>query len=184
MEFSLKPVFVGWTTFLAQLPLQLFLTAFCAIFFGIATAALFNSFEGDFDPGNFLASPGFAAFGLLAFVGVPLAILIGKKMNYARTEYRFYKDHLEFEEGFLAVKKKEIRYSDVKEITLRKGVLQRMCGLGTVYLATMATGSSPDSQPFSNLAGGSASASGISIRDVRDSDAVYDKLRTLISPRP
>jgi len=57
-------------------------------------------------------------------------------MNYARAEYRFFDDHLELEEGFFSVNKKEIRYSDVKEITLHKGFFQRMCGLGTIYLAT------------------------------------------------
>jgi hypothetical protein len=34
MKFSLKPVFIGWITLLAQLPLQLFFTLWCGGFFG------------------------------------------------------------------------------------------------------------------------------------------------------
>ncbi len=179
MEFSLKPVYVGWTTVLAQLPLQLFLTVFSTFFFGMIVTAIITA--GDFEPQDIFMGPGLL-FGALAFFGVPLIICIGKKMNYARTEYRFYKDHLEFEEGFLTIRKKEIRYADVKEITMRRGVLQRLYGLGTIYLATMATGTSSDSQPFSNIAIGSVSSSGVSVRDVRDPEAAYEKIRRIVSP--
>jgi membrane protein YdbS with pleckstrin-like domain len=180
MEFSLKPVFVGMTTLLAQLPLQLFLTVFTAFFLGFPLTALATG--GDFEPQDVFLGPFFMLFGALAFFGVPSLIYLGKKLNYQRTEYRFHKDHLEFEEGFLTIRKKEIRYADVKEITLRRGVLQQPYGLGTIYLATMATGTSPDSQPFSNLAIGSASSSGVSIRDVRDPEAVYEKIRRIVNP--
>jgi len=180
MEFSLKPVFIGWTTLLAQLPLQLFLTVFSAFFFGLIATALLSG--GDFEPEDLFLGPAFMLSGALAFFGVPLIICLGKKLNYARTEYRFHKDHLEFEEGFLAIRKKEIRYADVKEITLRKGVLQRPYGLGTIYLATMATGSSSESQPFSAISIGSVSSSGISVRDVRDPDTAYEKIRRIVNP--
>jgi len=41
-----------------------------------------------------------------------------------------------------------IKYRDVKEVTLRKGIFQRIYGLGTIYLATLATGSSGSANPF------------------------------------
>jgi membrane protein YdbS with pleckstrin-like domain len=68
---------------------------------------------------------------------------VGKKLNYARTEYRFHEDRLEFEEGFFNINKKVIKYKNVSEVTLHKGLLQRIYGLGTIYLATLATGSGP-----------------------------------------
>jgi uncharacterized membrane protein YdbT with pleckstrin-like domain len=181
MNFSLKPVFIGWITLLAQLPLQLFLTFWAALFFGGITSALLLNFEDDFDAGTFFGGAPFRFFGALAFFGIPLVIYFGKKLNYARTEYRFFDDRLEFEEGFFTIRKKEIRYRDVKEITLRKGVFQRLYGLGTIYLATLATGSSSDSQPFSNLGMGSVSASGISVRDIRDPDQAYEKIRRIVN---
>ena len=88
----------------------------------------------------------FIFFGGLAFFGVPAVAYIGKKLNYSRTEYRFFADHLEFEEGFFSINKKVINFRDVKEVTLRKGILQRIYGLGTIYLATLATGSSQQFQ--------------------------------------
>ena len=182
MNFSLKPVFIGWITLLVQLPLQLFLTFWAALFFGGITSALFIGFPDDFDASTFFTSPPFAFFGALAFFGVPFVAYFGKKMNYARAEYRFFDAHLELEEGFFSVNKKEIRYSDVKEITLHKGFFQRMCGLGTIYLATLATGSSPESNAFSTLGFGNVSASVVGIRDIRDPDREYERIRAVVNP--
>lgn len=182
MRFSLKPVFVGWALLLTQLPLQLFLTFWSALFFGgIATVVLSLLSDGMQDGPTFM--PGvFALFGGLAFFSVPAIIYFGKKLNYRNTEYRFFDDRLEFEEGFLTMSKKVIRYADVKEVTLRKGVLQRACGLGSVYLATLATGGAPASNPFSALTFTNVSASGIVVRDTKEPDAAYEKIRALVNP--
>jgi uncharacterized membrane protein YdbT with pleckstrin-like domain len=182
MKFSLKPVFIGWIALLAQLPLQLFLTFWAALFFGGITTALFTGFSDDFDASTFFSGPLFLFFGALAFFGVPLIAYFGKKVNYARAEYRFFDDHLELEEGFFSVNRKEVRYADVEEITLHKGFFQRMCGLGTIYLATLATGSSPQSNSFSSLGFGNVSASGVSVRDVRDPDREYERIRAVVNP--
>ena len=182
MEFSLKPVFIGWTTLLAQLPLQLFLTLWSALFFGGITTALLTSFEGDFEAGTFFTSSPFLFFGALAFAGVPFLAYVGKKVNYSRAEYRFYGDHLELEEGFFSVNRKEVRYADIKEITLHKGFLQNMNGLGSIYLATLATGSTPGTGAFQAFGFGNVSASGAVVRDVADPDQAYDKIRRIVKP--
>ena len=184
MKFSLKPVIIGWITLLVQLPLQLFLTVWAALFFGGITQALVSlaADNGDFDAGEFFTGPGILFFGALAFFGVPLIAYFGKKVNYARAEYRFFDDHLELEEGFFSVNRKEVRYADVKEITLHKGFLQRMRGLGTIYLATLATGSSPQSNSFSSFGFGNVSASGVSVRDIRDPDREYERIRAVVNP--
>jgi hypothetical protein len=83
MTFSLRPVFVGWITLVAQVPLQLFFTLWCGGFFG-GLAMSFRIFPKD------SWSP-FLFFGGLAFFGIPLVIYIGKKLNYARTEYKFHR---------------------------------------------------------------------------------------------
>jgi hypothetical protein len=92
MKFSLKPVFIGWITLLTQLPLQLFLTLWCGGFFG-GLGKSFGIFPKD-------SQAPFIFIGALAFFGIPLAVYIVKKLNYTRTEYKFFDDHLEFEEGF------------------------------------------------------------------------------------
>jgi uncharacterized membrane protein YdbT with pleckstrin-like domain len=170
MNFSLKPVFVGWIALLAQLPLQLFFTIWAGGFFGGFSSFVFP--KGDWTP--------FLFFGGAAFFGIPLVAYFGKKLNYMRTEYRFFNDRLEFEEGFFSRNSKVVKFRDVKEVTLRQGILQRMVGLGTIYLATLATGSGPRNNPFFSLGFGNVSASGIAVRDVRSPTEIYDKIRKLV----
>jgi hypothetical protein len=110
----------------------------------------------------------------------PIIAYVGKKLNYDRTEYRFYPDRLEFDEGFLTVNKKVIMFRDVKETSLRKGILQRIYGLGSIYLATLATGSTGTANPFVTLGFGNVSASGIIVRDISDPDGTFEKVRQLV----
>lgn len=174
MNFSIKPVFVGWIALATQLPLQLFLTVWAGGFFGGFSSFLFP--RGSWVP--------FVFFGCVAFFGIPLVSYFGKKLNYGRTEYRFYGDRLEFEEGFFSRNRKVVKYRDVKEVTLREGILQRSVGLGTVYLATLATGSGPRNNPFLSLGFGNVSASGIGVRDVQSPVEIYDKIRKLVDAAP
>jgi uncharacterized membrane protein YdbT with pleckstrin-like domain len=172
VKLSVKPVFVGWINLLAQLPLQLFFTVWSGGFFGgLGTA--FGIFPQD-------SRVPFIVCGALAFFGVPIVAYVGKKLNYSRTEYRFYADRLEFDEGFFSINKKVIKFRDVRETTLRKGVLQRACGLGSIYLATLATGSAGNSNPFVALGFGNVSASGVIVRDISYPDEIYEKVRQLI----
>ncbi|HEY1709422.1 MAG TPA: PH domain-containing protein [Rhizomicrobium sp.] len=168
MNYSLRPVFIGWIVLVTQLPLQLFFTIWCGGFFGGMTSELLPH-----------SSLPFLFFGALAFVGFPTVIYVGKKLNYSRTIYKFYDDRLEFEEGFFTLNKKVIRYRDVKEITLHKGLFQRIYGLGSIYLATLATGSSRSNNLFAALGFGNVSSSGVTVRDVANPDEAYDKIRRL-----
>jgi membrane protein YdbS with pleckstrin-like domain len=172
-EFTLRPVFVSWIALLVQLPFQLFFTLWSGIFFG----GMLSSFAGIHGRMPFIL------FGALAFIGVPLVAYVGKKLNYARTEYRFYADRVEFDEGFFAINRKIIKFADVKEVTLRKGILQRTCELGTIYLATLATGSSPYSNPFGVLGFGNVSASGVNVRDIPNPDDAYERIQKLVDAR-
>ena len=172
MLFSLKPVFIGWVTFLIQLPIQFFLTFWSGGFFGS-----FLFMTGLFAKDSHLP---FILFGSIAFLGVPLTAYIGKKYSYRQTEYKFYEDRIEFEEGFLTTNKKTIRYKDIREVTLRRGVFQKMYGLGSIYLATLATGTSSGPNPFLTLGFRSVSASGVVIRDIAESEEYYQKIKTII----
>jgi uncharacterized membrane protein YdbT with pleckstrin-like domain len=170
--FSVRPVFIGWITFLMQLPIQLFFTIWAGGFFGGMSQVFLPVPRQSHAP--------FIVFGALGFFGVPIVAYFGKQLNYSRTEYRFVPDRLEFEEGFFSINKKVINFRNVKEVTLRKGIFQRIYGLGTIYLATLATGSTPRSNPFVALGFGNVSASGINVRDVRDPDQMYEKIRRMV----
>ena len=164
--FSLRPLFVGWATLTALLPFALFF----ALWFGVLFRNLFNIS---------LLAPGGLAFLLLLGLGY-----VAKKLNYSRTEYRFYDDRLEFDEGFFALNRKTIDYRDVREITLHKGFVQRTCGLGTIYLGTITTGtSSPNLNPFLAFGFASASASGVALLDIPHPDSAFEKIRRLVNPR-
>ncbi len=164
------PHFVGWIALLTALPLQLFMTVWAGGFFGGMSRAVLG-LHGDMP---------FVVFGGLAFRGVPCFAYFGKRLNYNRTVYSFYDDHVAFEEGFFSHNKKIIKYRDVVEVTLRKGLLQRSVGLGTIYLGTVATGSNQQFNPFYAIGFGNISASGVGIRDIRDPDAAFDRIRTLV----
>jgi uncharacterized membrane protein YdbT with pleckstrin-like domain len=170
--FTVRPVFIGWIALLAQTPLQLFFTFWCGGFFGGITRG-----SGLFEQGSWAP---FLLFGGIAFFGLPAVTYFGKKLNYSRTEYRFFDDRLEFEEGFFSINKKVILFRDVKEVTLRKGVFQRLYGLGTIYLATLATGSTPGANAFAALGFGNISASGVNVRDITDPDRTFDRIRQLV----
>jgi len=170
--FSVRPVFVGWITFLYQLPFQLFFTIWSGAFFGSITSS-FHVF-----PKN--SSIPFVLFGGIAFLGFPLVAYFGKKLNYARTEYKFSEDKLEFEEGFFNVTEKVIKFRDVKEVTLRKNIFQRMYDLGTIYLATDATGSSTRTNVFGALGFGNISASGVGVCDIPNPDETFEKVRRIV----
>jgi membrane protein YdbS with pleckstrin-like domain len=172
VKLSIRPVFVGWITLLCQLPLQLFFTFWSALFFG----GMFSSF-GLLPKDSWIA---FYGIGTIAFFGIPIVAYVGKKLNYSRTEYRFYLDRLEFDEGFFSLNKKVIKFRDVKETTLRQGILQRTYGLGSIYLATLATGSTRNTNPFVALGFGNVSASGVIVRDINDPDVTFEKVRQLV----
>ncbi|HET6839009.1 MAG TPA: PH domain-containing protein [Bradyrhizobium sp.] len=164
-------MFIGWITLLTQLPLQLFFTVWCAGFIGgIAMST-----------GLFPKSwPITYVIGAVAFFAIPIIAYVGKKLNYSRTEYRFYPDRLEFDEGFFSINKKVIMFRDVKETSLRRGILQRIYGLGSIYLATLATGSTRNTNPFVALGFGNVSASGIIVRDIGDPDSTFEQVRQLV----
>jgi len=169
---TLKPVFVGWITFVSLLPLQLFFTFWCGIFFGVPIQWL-----GLVRGNGWL---GFAVPGGLAFVALPVVLYFGKKLNYSRTVYRVFRDRLEIDEGFFAVSRKTVELREVKEVTLNKGILQRMCGLGSIYLATAATGAFPRASSFGAFGFGNVTASGVTLRDVQNPDDAFESMRAIV----
>lgn len=111
----------------------------------------------------------FVFFACLFFFGIPLLAFTAKKRTYAKTEYRFYGNRLEYAEGFWTVENKTIKYDKITETAMRRGILQRKYGLGTIFLATPATG-------FQH----GKSMSGIRIHDIEEPEKVYDAVQHLI----
>lgn len=163
--FKLKPKFLAMLTILTIIPLHLFLTIWATIFFGglgmIAVRAVGMGFP------DWLT---FAVFGGLFFFLFPILVYVIKKKSYSKTEYRFFSDRMEYYEGFFSIEEKAIKYKNVTEVYLRKGVFQKMYGLGTIVLSTPATGTR----------GASRARSGISVVDIENPDEVYSKIKELV----
>jgi uncharacterized membrane protein YdbT with pleckstrin-like domain len=126
-----------------------------------------------------VANP-FLIIGLAVLVLFPIITLAVKWLNYQNTVYRVYPDRLEIEEGFLTQHRKEIRLASVRETNLRRSVLQRLVGLGSVYLATQATGHGQWWQASAILGGTSTFGSGAMLMDLADSEAAYQDVRALV----
>lgn len=160
----LRPRFIGWVTALSLLPIQLFFTVwaggFLGIFGGLAVKHLGLPLPA-WLPAVF--------FSCIFFFGMPLLPYTAKKRTYAQTEYRFFRDRLEYAEGFWTVENKTIKYDRITETSMRRGIVQRRYGLGTIFLATPATGFSQG-----------RSMSGIRISDVEEPEKVYDEIQKLM----
>jgi membrane protein YdbS with pleckstrin-like domain len=163
-KLVLRPVFVPWVTLVSVIPVQIFFTIWGGIFFGGFSIPLFHFL--------FHKDPGFAPFiifALLFFFGLPVLVYFVKKKTYEKTTYTFYNDHLEYYEGFWTLEKKSINYSLITEISLRRGIIQKRYGLGSIVLSTPATGYSRG-----------RARSGIVIMDIPKSEYIYKVLKNII----
>ena len=165
-NFTLRPVFIPWVTVLSVLPIQIFMTIWGGLFFGgFATVGL-----GAVEIGLPKWAP-FVICGGVFFFAIPFLVYFAKKKTYAKTEYRFFNSKLDYFEGFFTVEEKTIDYKNVTEVNLRKGIVQKMYGLGTIILSTPATGYTR------------ASRSGILVADIKNPDSVYRQVKDLIMRR-
>jgi membrane protein YdbS with pleckstrin-like domain len=161
-----RPVFIPWVAVAGILPLQIFMTIWGAGFFGgfgmFAVQALGLNLPSWFT---------FVFFGALFFFGLPVLIYFAGKRTCAETEYRFYPDRLEYAEGFWTAEQKSIKYRDIKEVHLRRGVVQRKYDLGTIQLSTASA---------SIMQSSNRSFSGILVHDIPNAQEVYQKIKELI----
>lgn len=162
---SYRPVFVPKVTFLTVLPFGLFFGLWCGGFLGIPGAMLGVIAFDNPALGISLAVVG----GLIGLFGMPMLFYVAKQRTYARTEYRFYRDRLEYAEGFWTAEQKTIPLDRISEVSLRIGVIQKQYNLGTIYLATPATG-----------AGEGQSRSGIRLTDIPEPEQVYKDIKALL----
>jgi hypothetical protein len=166
-----RPRLVFWTAILRQLPLQLFLTMWSSLFFGGMLSAfsflvltVSRNGDGDGDIVRALLS-GPASIGAIAFFAVPIITIGLKYMNYRNTRDDRY---VAVEEGCWTVQSKRILIEDVREVTLRRGLLQRASGVGSVYLASHVQGGSWGWRGSAMFGATSLFGSGVMLMDLRD----------------
>lgn len=61
-----------------------------------------------------------------------------QKMQYEHISYKFYETYMVYEDDFLNQHKKNILYSNVKEVEIRRTVWDRILGMGVIVIYTNA----------------------------------------------
>ncbi len=163
--FTAKPVFIPIVTIISFIPIQLFMTVWGSVFFGVFGVFAIKALKL-----NIPVYYSFIIFGFIFFLGIPFLVYFVKKRTYEKTEYRFYKTKMEYYEGFFNLEEKTIQYKNITEVYLRRGIIQKQFNLGTIYLATPATGMTT-----------SRARSGIAIMDIENPEDVYKKVKELIN---
>jgi len=153
----LKPKLVIWLVIARYFIMQINLTVVGGAFGGVLI--FFHQL--------YLGSPNitwqpFFYSALFFFLAVPIAAIFIYKRTYDLTRYVFYPDHVEYYEGFWQVNRKIVNYKSISEVDLRKSMVQRLYGLGSVYVLVPSL---------------SGKFSGIIIADIKHPEKVYQFLQ-------
>ncbi|MBR5227395.1 MAG: PH domain-containing protein [Clostridia bacterium] len=117
---------------------------------------------------------------LIAFAAVLVISLIKTfidKLQYDKLEYKFYTDYIEYKDGFVNKEEKELKYKYVREITMSRGIIERIFGLGTINIFTNASSGYYNGR---NNHGGMNTRNGIHIHCVANVNEEYRKIRQII----
>lgn len=161
---TLTPVFVPWLALASAVPLQVFLSFWGALVIG--TFVMFGLVALNPDLPRWVP---YVICGAVLFLGIPVAVAIARMKAYSRTRYTFHADRLHYYAGIFSAEERSIAYENITEVTLRRGPLQKFCGLGTIVLSTPATTSN------------GTHARRIRISDVPDAESVYRQIKALIA---
>ena len=137
-------------------------------FIGNSFLWLFLSIWG-FSLGS-IAFDGSASFGLftvvfLFFVTLFIGLFL-RRASLKKTEYKFYADRVEYYEGFLVKNRKTINYDRISNVGQRKGILEGLFGLGTIFVDT---------------AGYSHQGHELSIHYLDNPDQIYDWITRVVA---
>lgn len=81
-----------------------------------------------------------AIFFIIIFALKFFIDLILKIMQYNRISYTFYSDNLTYEDTFLNQQRKVIKYENIKEVEVRRTIIDRIMGFGIIIISTNAEG--------------------------------------------
>lgn len=83
----------------------------------------------------------FVVHALFFWLVIPVFVALWKKFSLV---LKVTEDKVVLEKGILSKDKKEAFVSDVRTVNVKKGVLQRMFGIGDIKIATAGTGGYED----------------------------------------
>ncbi len=166
----LKPKYLKFVAFLKSIVVAVFLGLFGGI--GVLMVTLIASGQptigGTADSTTMIMFVG-GAIGFF-MLGAILSIWY-RKTSINHTEYRIFPNRIEYFEGLFTVEQKTVKFSDISEIYLRKGVLQKQYNLGSIFLMTKGF--------MLPMVGARGNLGGMILRDIEDPDAIYQQLKQL-----
>ena len=166
----LKPKYLKLVALLKSIPVAFFLGFFGGI--GVLMVTLIAS--GEPTVGGTVDS----TTTMMFFVGAVGFFLLGailsiwyRNTSISHIEYRIFPNRIEYFEGLFTVEQKTVKFVDVTEIYLRKGVLQKRYNLGSIFLMTKGL--------MIPMIGARGGLGGMILRDIEDPDAIYQQIRQL-----
>lgn len=117
---------------------------------------------------------------LIATLVIVIIIVLIKtlidKMQYNDLEYNFYKTKIEYKDGFFNKEEKELKYKHIREITMSQGILERICGIGTIKIFTNASSGVYNANNHGSMRG----RNGIYIHCIENVQEEYKKVKQII----
>ena len=170
----LKPKFLKLVVFLKAIPGAVFLGIFGGV--GVMLLAPIVTGQPTVGPNTDLATAVmlFAGGALTFFILLVSLTIWYKKTALSHIEYRIFPNRIEYFEGFFTVEQKTIKFVDVTEIYLRKGVFQKRNNLGSIFLMSKGGMMVP---MMGMLKGGLPGA--MMLIDIENPDAIYQQLKQL-----
>lgn len=81
----------------------------------------------------------FVCWGMIIFSVIKFIVHFAfQKMQYEHISYKFFETYMVYEDDFLNQHKKNILYSNVKEVEIRRTIWDRILGMGVVVIYTNA----------------------------------------------
>ncbi len=155
IQLTVKPTFKFAYLTLPGLIIWLIIIVFFAGMMEIASAS-----EGT--PGIGLGFGLVLTIILLVIIAIKVAF---QKTQYKKLTYNFYKTKVLFEDSFLNLAQKEVKYKYVREVTMRQSFIQRWFNIGNIILYTNAE---------------TGVDNGIRIVNVENAKEVYNKIKEII----
>ncbi len=155
------------------------LSSVISVFFSFSTTfnKLNNEFmnSNNFNPETFtrpemiMPNLGLPAFvflvSLIVFTFIVFSLM---KARLRMMEYRFYPDRVEYFEGFLVRNRKVLSYDKISNLGVREGIIERMFGLGTIFIDT---------------AGYSRTGYELAMHNLENPNQIYEQLSKLITKK-
>jgi hypothetical protein len=159
-----------FVSLLKSLPLAIFLGLFGGI--GVLMVSLMASDQstvgGTVDPTTTMM---FIVGGIGFFILGMIIYILYKRTALNHIEYRIFPNRIEYFEGLFTVEQKTVKFVDISEIYLRKGVLQKRYNLGSIFLMSKGL-----NIPMLMQRG---TLGGMILRDIENPDTIYQKIRQL-----